>query len=359
MVKFSSIQRGWVRSSSNYDTKTFRHWACTNSGRKSEDIMGKGAALIAVLAMMSAGATAAETAGSSTTAATPLLEQTASRFVMMRADLDYADKASLSGAKVTRTVHEMLGSHDPEAISTGQMAFAALVAADTPAFAAAIEKRANKPKKREKFLADLRNNPAMVRELEGVDEAIAAIRSVSARDAARIGQAGERYIADAYRLQETGWARSKLPANGTQRVNKAKAFASSRQWPAIAPLPAVISESGNRRPNLVADANWSSDWSTIAARRPIDLDTKRQIYLTKTLVLAARYSLNDLNEGHLSAFGSDKESKRCYNYAQMNLAQCVSASRTAVEEAFCLGTHGLNDISRCVGWVAGGGTPKG
>ncbi|RFB05917.1 hypothetical protein [Parvularcula marina] len=322
--------------------------------------MGKSAALVAIVATMWGGVSAADPATTPEAApATPLLEQTATPFVHMRSDFDFADNAALSNAKVTRTVHETISSHDPARISSGQMAYAALVAADTPAFAAAIERRANKPKKREQFLADLRNNPAMVRELEGSNEAIEAIRQVAARDAARIGQAGERYIADAYRLQETGWARAKLPANGTQRVNQAKAFAMKRDWPAIGNPPRIVSDAGNRQPNLNGAANWSTQWSAITPPRPIDLDTKRQIYLTKTLVLAVRYTLDDLNEGHVSAFGTDKESQRCYNYAQMNLAQCVSASRTAVEEAFCLGTHGLNDMSRCVGWIAGGGTPKG
>jgi hypothetical protein len=37
----------------------------------------------------------------------------------------------------------------------------------------------------------------------------------------------------------------------------------------------------------------------------------------------------------------------------MNLDQCIAATRTPFEEAFCLGQHALNEMSSCVGWPAG------
>ena len=322
--------------------------------------MRLGGALVAVISLSLGTAVAEDNVpAASEQELVPVLEQHAADFVRLRGDLEYADVTPLDAAQVTRNVHNRLHAHTPEDVSMGQMAYAALIAADTPAFADAIERRASKPKKREQFLEDLRANPAMVRELDGVDDAIAAIRANAVSDATRIGRTGERYIADAYRLQEAGWARRKLPANGSARLGQAKAFETDREWPAQSPLPAIISEAGNRRPNLTATPAWSGAWSSQNGTAPVALDTSRQIYLTKVLVLAARYSLNDLNEGHMDAFATDKRNGRCYKMAKLNFAQCISASRTSYEEAFCIGTHGLNDVSRCVGWIAGAGSPQG
>lgn len=320
--------------------------------------MGRGIALFTAI-IISLGTAMAEDPVPEA-AAVPLLEEKAAPFIHLREDLAYADETPLTAAKVTRDVHKRLNSHDPEAVAVGQIAFAALIAADTPAFAEAIERRANKPRNREQFLADLRANPAMVRELDGVDEAIMAIRAASLRDSARISQAGDRYIANAYKLQQTGWARSKLATNGPARLNEARAFSSARTWPMQKPLPAILSKAGNRRPNLAARPAWTPAWAEApAGEAPIALDTARQIYLTKALVVAARYALDDLNEGHIDAFASDKTNTRCYKMAMLNFDQCIAATRTSYEEAFCIGTHGLNDVSRCVGWVSGGGSPQG
>jgi hypothetical protein len=237
------------------------------------------------------------------------------------------------------------------------VAYAAMVAADTPGFADAIEKRTNNPRKREAFLEELRNNPAMVRDLGGANEAIAAILDMTARDATRMSMMGDRFIADAYRLQQAGWAKAKLPTNGMGRVNSAKAWAAARDRSARAPLPEATTEAGNRDPELAADASWSPTWADSAGSTAIDPDA--QAFMSRALVLAARYMTNDLNAGHLDTFGKSVPTRRCFISAKLNLDQCIAATRTSYEEAFCIGTHGLQDISRCTGWPSNAGSPKG
>lgn len=361
MDKFSSIRPERLGSGDHCGKRIVMASAASIVGQTIRRIvMGKRAAFAAAL-VISWGAASAQASDTATgeASAAPLLEQKAAAYIRLREDLAFADTTPLNAAKVTRQVHERIGSHEAADVSMGQIAYAALIAADTPAFAEALEKAGRKAKNRQKFLDELRANPGMIRGLNGANEAIAAIRDVAARDAKRIGGTGDRYIADAYELQQTGWARSKLPANGSARMKEAEAYAAKREWPAMTPVPAVLSKAGIRRPNLDTDMTWTTSWAANGAETPVALDSRRQMYLTKTLVLAARYALNDLNEGHMTAFGSDKTSKRCYNMASMNLNQCISATRTSFEEAFCLGTHALNDVSRCVGWVSGAGSPKG
>ena len=65
-----------------------------------------------------------------------------------------------------------------------------------------------------------------------------------------------------------------------------------------------------------------------------------------------------LTKQRVDAYAKAKKSDRCFVNAKLNLDQCIAATRTPYEEAFCLGEHALNDVSRCVGWVANAGRVK-
>jgi len=49
---------------------------------------------------------------------------------------------------------------------------------------------------------------------------------------------------------------------------------------------------------------------------------------------------------------ADPRSRDCFEMAQLQLYQCMSAARFRYENAFCLGQHGLRDIGTCIGAVA-------
>ncbi|WP_148235227.1 hypothetical protein [Parvularcula bermudensis] len=316
-------------------------------------------AAVAVLMGSTAGAEDAPSLSKTQIGAAPLLETTASFYVRLREDLSFVDATPLNSASITRQAHERLASHPVDRMARAQLAYAALIAAESPRFAASLAEKGQRDKRREAFLEDLRENPGVVRDLRGADEAIEAIRTAFAKDAMRIEALGDRYIADAYRLQETGWARSKLPTKGMTRVNAAKSYKESRDWVTYAPRAQSSDMKGARIPLLKTDQAWSPDWSSEVPPAAPPLDQDRQFYMTKALVLAARYALDDLNTQHLEAYKPNRRGKRCYTMAMLNFDQCIAATRTSYEEAFCIGTHGLQDVSRCVGWIAEAGSPRG
>ncbi|MBB4658542.1 hypothetical protein [Parvularcula dongshanensis] len=310
--------------------------------------------LAAIVGFASAGEAVVPTA--SAQEASSLLERTASDYVFLRTDIDYIGSSPVKDAKGMREAHNRLASFDPEALARGWVAYAALVAADTPSFAEAIEQRTNKPKKREAFLKELRDNPAVVRNMEGSEEAIAAIRAVAARDATKINALGDKFIDDAYQMQAFGWAKQKIPANGSQRVASALAYAKTRAHPSMAVSTRAQTKAGTFRPNLAGDATWTPMWS-VDTTPPSEAD-RTGVLMTKALVLAARYATNDLTAEHLDLYADNKTSDKCLVNAKLNLDQCIAATRTPYEEAFCLGEHALNDVSYCVGWVANAGRIK-
>ena len=289
-------------------------------------------------------------------AAQALLEDRASAYVHLRADIADIEAISMSSANKMRDAHNRLGSYDPKELGGSWVAYAALVAADTPAFSNAIEEATKKKKARAAFLQRLRDDPASVRELEGADAAIDAIRAVAARDATRINALGDRFIADAYRMQNTGWAKAKIAKDGSTRLRASIDYAAKRTWAPVTVATKQTTKAGNVKPNLGGDAQWSPEWSSTST--PPSEAERTGALMTRALVLAARYAVGDMQPGHVDTYAKAKKSDKCFVNAKLNLDQCIAATRTPYEEAFCLGEHALNDVSRCVGWVANAGRVK-
>lgn len=287
-----------------------------------------------------------------------MLEASAAPYVFLRKDILHLEQAGIKNAKSTRDAHHRMTSHVLRTdMATSYIAYAALVAADTPAFAAAIEDATKRKKNRQKFVAELSTNPAMVRDLPGADAAITAILETVARDATRIEQLGDHYIDQAKTTMQTqSWARRKLPTNGTARVSGAQKWGESRVWPAVEARPVLVSKAGAVRPNLVAEDLWRADWSE--AVTDAALEPKANTFLTKALLLGARYAVGDLSDTDIATYGTSKKVNRCFKYVKLELNGCIAASRSPNEEALCIGKHGLHDISRCVGWPAGAGNQK-
>ena len=288
------------------------------------------------------------------------LERTAAGYIQYREDVVAIEAMPFNNANVTREAHRRLGAHSPKALSDGWVAYAALVAADTPAFKDAIKEAMKKRKKRgmsgkDQLLSNIAQDPGFVRSLDGADDAIAAILAMTASDGARITALGENFKAQAYAMQKTKWGKQRI-AGSQKRISDADAYSKKRASPG-APALSRSSEGGVMAPSLASASttHWGSDWGEQApAGRMREANAKA--VMDRILNLAARYSTDTLNPKIVQVYATDKKSEQCLGMAKLTLNQCIAATRTPYEEAFCLGEHGLNDISTCTGWVGGTGS---
>jgi len=278
-----------------------------------------------------------------------LVHLAAQPYVQLREDIDAISAAKPSDAQMMRDAHNRLASHDARMMGGAWIAYAAMIAADEPAFSQAIQAKVKEMGKAA-FVEELENNPVIVRNMPGSEAATTAILSFARNDAARIQKVGENYIASAYDMQNVAWARRELAERGMERVNAALAFAATRQWPSAKRSNNASTKRGMMRPNLAQNAAWSPSWSGYDSG--IDPKAKGGVIVTKALVLGARYAINDVEQEDLAVYGTSKKSERCFTSAKLNLDQCIAATRTSYEEAFCIGQHGLSDVSHCVGWPA-------
>ncbi|MCQ8184226.1 hypothetical protein [Parvularcula maris] len=281
-----------------------------------------------------------------------LIEYAAQPYIQYREDIDHVSGEMPADEGAMRDTYFRLASHDNRTMAASWIAYAAMIAADQPDFAAEIARRVKKRGGREAFLEELESNPAVVRNMKGSEEAVAAIMAFATNDASRIRKVGDSFISEAYEMQKVSWAKAPISKGGTQRVEDALKYAATRRW-ADYGRKVKPSKNGTVRPDLVSLASWSPEWSKEDAQ--VNPSARPGTIVTKALVLGVRYATNTAEQEHLASFGTSKKSERCFTNAKMNLDQCIAATRTPYEEAFCLGQHALNDVSSCVGWPAGVG----
>lgn len=287
------------------------------------------------------------------------LEQRAANYVRFREDIAAIEATPFDSAKTTREAHKRLSAHTSKDLSSGWVAYAALVAADTPAFADALKKEVNSSKRdrsglkgADAFLARLSADPTYARKLKGADEAVDKVLAMTAHDAARITALGEAFKTQAYAMQNTNWGKSRIAASSA-RLSEAAAFAKQRGAVAAPMLP-VSTTKGVTAPSLTsADGAWAPDWGSQAAPMAANAEPNAQVIMDRVLNLAARYAVGGVNEKIVDVYAKNDRADQCLSMASLTLNQCIAATRTPYEEAFCLGEHALNDVSGCLGWVAG------
>jgi hypothetical protein len=286
------------------------------------------------------------------------LESRAADYVRFREDVAAIEATPFDSAETTREAHRRLSAHNSLELSGGWVAYAALVAADTPAFAEALRdeidsgrKDKNGLKGADAFLARLGQDPSYPRSLDGADEAIQRVLMMTAQDATRFAALGEAFKAQAYAMQRTAWGKGRIAAS-SERLSDAESYARSR--PAAAtPVLQASTEDGVTAPALATvDGAWSPNWGAQGSPSG-NSEQNAQVILDRVLNLAARYAVGGVNEKMVGVYAKNDRADKCLSMATLTLRQCIAATRAPYEEAFCLGEHALNDVASCVGWVAG------
>ena len=301
------------------------------------------------------------------------LELKALGYLRFREDITAIEGLAFDNAQITRDAHKRLASHNSNDLVAGWVAYAALIAADTPAFSDAIKAELlanggadkNKKKRRRKkgeppeltgrdaFIAKISAEPRYPRSMPGADAAIAAVLSMTNSDYSRMSSLGENFKSQAYAMQKTRWGKSRIAKSASERISEAEYYTTTRPGMAI-PKLASLSIDGVKTPGVAAatDYMWKPDWGFQSSfgNQP---GSGSDAVLDRILNLAARYAVGALNEKVVQIYAADHKSEQCMSLVKLTLKQCIAATRTPYEEAFCLGEHGINDVANCVGWVAG------
>jgi hypothetical protein len=231
-------------------------------------------------------------------------------------------------------------AYDPDQLSRGLVAYASILALQSPEFVSGVRQYATHPVTRTELAANINADPRWALTLPGADAAAGLIMTTLRQDIDALSEAANSVENDAYTIQNRwdprrSWAVAHL-TNRVERLEAAKA-ASARPM-----LP-----SGPDAARLLAAARTGSGLGVRTDRR---VETPYPPVVARALALAALAALGEAGNGakaQTDALQYDAVSQTCLLESKLNLFQCLAASRPSYEDMFCIGRHIVRDLATC------------
>ncbi len=228
-------------------------------------------------------------------------------------------------------------AYDARQVSRGLVAYAAILALQSPEFVAGVRANATDRASRDALVDRIVGDPGSASRLPGADAAAGLIMGTLENDVRLLREAADSVENDAYAIQADGrrdWARVAVP-DREARLNTVRGL--SR--PSLAPADEAA--------RLSAAAQSGSGLGVSADRRRSPPYPQS---VENALTLAALALLDGAGENaraNTDALMYDRASLDCFESSKLNLFQCLAASRPSYEDMFCLGRHVVRDLGQC------------
>jgi len=261
---------------------------------------------------------------------------------------------------------DRVGRHNRDALTRGWVAYGAYTAAQSQAFMQGVRDAAAYYG-RDAVIWAITVDPSYARGLRGGEEATALMISSAEADSQRITAVADQYHELAYSLQRQHWANAVAPQQAA-RVQRVRGLGAA-DAPAAA-LPDGVAPHLNVAILTLSPATDATAfggkrfWDAVAgggdvvavSSTPVvyKASPPRAPALDRMAAVAALQALDAGGglQSQVSQLLDDPRSRDCFEMAQLQLYQCMSAAHFRFENAFCLGEHGLREIGTCIGAVA-------
>jgi hypothetical protein len=229
-------------------------------------------------------------------------------------------------------------AYDARQVSRGLIAYAAILAMQSPEFVTGVQTFARDRTTRNAMVDRIVGNPASASTLPGADAAAGLIIATLEDDIRQLREAADSVENDAYAIQadgRTSWARVHV-ADRESRLATVRSLSRPNLAPAdeAARLSAAV-QSGSGLGVTGTDRRR-------AAPYPQSVEN--------ALALAALALLDGAGENaraNTDALMFERQSLDCFESSKLNLFQCLAASRPHYEDMFCLGRHVVRDLGQC------------
>jgi hypothetical protein len=281
------------------------------------------------------------------------LQQAANAYASFEIDLSSITATQVGNADSMDGVLIGAARHDPAQLSRGWIAYAALTAAQSPAFVHGVQARVHAASRAAVLRQLLRDDTYARRRPAGSAEALHLVLDTMSADTGRLAVAADRYDQLSDQLQRTAPFASPDGAHRVDRDQRLHAAASVlppdiAQRLHIGPLGATpITD-----PAALGGARF---WDTIAdlpsaAPAPMQPRPDRTALTDRILTLAGLFIIGATpqSDARVGALLDDRTSRECLTVQQLEFRQCVSVSHTPDEDAACLARHGLRNVQACL-----------
>ena len=269
--------------------------------------------------------------------------QAASVYVAFIRDVQ-AIQPGFPSAEAVQAAIRTGAAYEPGQLSRGLIAYASILALQSPEYVAGVRQFASTPALRQDMIARIVADPAYAATLPGADAAAGLITSTMGKDIAALTAIAEAVEGDAYTIQERRdprrrWAVQPV-ADRVGRLEGAKTLS-------VARLP-----SAEESARLFAAANSGSGLNLAPAQRGAPF-TPAVVNSLAIAALAALGAAGDDARTNTDALSSESNNEFCLNMSKLMLFQCLAASRPSYEDMFCTGRHIVRDLAACTAQYTG------
>jgi len=230
-------------------------------------------------------------------------------------------------------------AYDPATLSRGMIAYASILALQSPEFVAGVRTYADDPQQRAEVVANIVRNPAYAANLPGAEAAAGLIIATLGKDIAALTVVAEAVEQDAYTIQERNdprrrWAVTPIPSREV-RLESVKTISAGQMLP-----------SAEESTRLFTAAN-SGSGLTLPAASQAPPYTPAVVNALAIAALAAMGAAGDDARANTEALSIETNAQFCLDMSKLNLFQCLAASRPSYEDMFCIGRHIVRDLATC------------
>jgi hypothetical protein len=264
--------------------------------------------------------------------------QAASIYVSFIADVGTI-KAGFQDAESIQAAMRKGAAYDPAQLSQGMIAYASILALQSPEYVAGVRQFGVDPDQRRQVIASIVADPAYAAALPGAESAASLIVATLGQDINAMTALADSVENDAYTVQGRSdprrrWATQPV-ADRERRLESVKTLSTGHMLP---------SPEASARLFAAAHAGSGLEVTPGTVRPPY---TPAVVNALAIAALAALGAAGDEAKANTDALMTDTTSEFCFNMSKLNLFQCLAASRPSYEDMFCVGRHIVRDLATC------------
>jgi hypothetical protein len=257
-------------------------------------------------------------------------------------------QAGFQSADAIQTAMRRGAAYHPTQISQGMIAYASILALQSPEFVSGVRGYANDPAQRQQIIEGILADPAYAASFPGADAAAGLIVAALSRDSVALTAIADAIEGDAYTIQERRdprrrWAITPI-TNREERLQATKDLSGQAMSPKPEEAATLYAAAHAGQGLNVSGGRAAPPYTPVVARA-----------LT-IAALAALGAAGDDQRSNIATLTNDAGNQFCYDISKLNLFQCLAASRPSYEDMFCLGRHVVRDLASCAATAAGGVT---
>jgi len=240
-------------------------------------------------------------------------------------------------------------AYEPQELSRGAIAYAALVALQDPSFVHAFRVYAPYPDQAKALAARIVADPRYASAFPGASSAAGLIVATMASEVGKLQTTGAAVKQSAYSVQHSAWSKSRV-IDPLARLSKTKSLSSALMTPAPEDIQDLKLAEGGAADPRAAQAMPVHGQAVEGPYAPV---------VQRGLAVAALASMGvagDSDDASVETLLNEPEDGACLNMSKLNLYQCLAVAGPWYEDIFCLGEHALGETAQCI--VKETGTPS-